>query len=470
MKQFNIFRGLILTILLTCCNAVWAYDIEVDGIYYNITSLTDLTVEVTSGDNEYSGDIVIPSTITYKSKTLTVTSIGHSAFKSCDNLTSVEIPNSVTHIASWAFWYCHSLTSIEMPCSVTSVGYVAFGECSKLEEVHISNLTAWCNIEFDGNESNPLHTAKNLYLNGELITELVIPDDVVRIKDCTFCGCNITSLEIHNRVSEIGNNAFNSCSALTSVTIPNNVKYIRDGVFNACTALKNLYIEDGENALYLGCCERPNLSYIDGKGLFYDCPLETAYIGRDLSYGSLHSAANSGYSAFCKNTTLTNVVLGDSVTSVGMYAFKDCPKLSNIKISDSVTSIESYAFQGCKGVTSLAIPNNVTHIGDYVFQDCNSLESIYVMAETPPSVSSDSFTDSNYIISTIYVPTGCLEAYQNADVWKEFWEIKEFDTTGISDVKTENKKETTIYDINGRVVETPANGIYIIDGKKVLLR
>ena len=454
MKQFNIFRGLILTILLTCCNAVWAYDIEVDDIYYNITSLTDLTVEVTSGDNKYSGDIVIPSTITYKSKTLTVTSIGHSAFESCYNLTSVEIPNSVTHIASWAFWYCHSLTSIEMPCSVTSVGYVAFKECSKLEEVHISNLTAWCNIEFDGNESNPLHTAKNLYLNGELITELVIPDDVVRIKDCTFCGCNITSLEIHNRVSEIGNNAFNSCSALTSVTIPNNVKYI----------------EDGENALYLGCCERPNLSYIEGKGLFYDCPLETAYIGRDLSYGSLHSAANSGYSAFSKNTTLTNVVLGDSVTSVGMYAFKDCPKLSNIKISDSVTSIESYAFQGCKGVTSLAIPNNVTHIGDYVFQDCNSLESIYVMAETPPSVSSDSFTDSNYIISTIYVPTGCLEAYQNADVWKEFWEIKEFDTTGISDVKTENKKETTIYDINGRVVENPANGIYIVDGKKVLLR
>lgn len=470
MKHSISFRGLILTILLTCCNAVWAYDIEVDGIYYNITSLTDLTVEVTSGDNEYSGDIVIPSTITYKSKTLTVTSIGHSAFMNCYNLTSVEIPNSVTHIASRAFWYCRSLTSIEMPCSVTSVGDAAFVNCSKLEEVHISNLTAWCNIEFNGNESNPLHTAKNLYLNGELITELVIPDDVVRIKDCTFCGCNITSLEIHNRVSEIGYNAFNSCSAFTSVTIPNNVKYIRDGVFNACTALKNLYIEDGENALYLGCCERPNLSYMEGKGLFYDCPLETAYIGRDLSYSSLHSAHNSGYSAFSKNTTLTNVVLGDSVTSVGMYAFKDCPKLSNIKISDSVTSIESYAFQGCKGVTSLAIPNNVTHIGDYVFQDCNSLESIYVMAETPPSVSSDSFTDSNYIISTIYVPTGCWEAYRNADGWIEFWEIKEFDTTGIGDVKTEHEKAATVYDINGRVIKNPANGIYIIDGKKVLLR
>ena len=83
MKHSISFRGLILTILLTCCNAVWAYDIEVDGIYYNITSLTDLTAEVTKGDNGYSGDIIIPSTITYKSKTLTVTSIGDRAFRDC---------------------------------------------------------------------------------------------------------------------------------------------------------------------------------------------------------------------------------------------------------------------------------------------------------------------------------------------------------------------------------------------------
>ena len=98
MKHSISFRGLILTILLTCCNAVWAYDIEVDGIYYNITSLTDLTAEVTKGDNGYSGDIIIPSTITYKSKTLTVTSIGDWAFRDCFGLTSIVIPNSVTSI------------------------------------------------------------------------------------------------------------------------------------------------------------------------------------------------------------------------------------------------------------------------------------------------------------------------------------------------------------------------------------
>ena len=92
------------------------------------------------------------------------------------------------------------------------------------------------------------------------------------------------------------------------------------------------------------------------------------------------------------------------------------------------------------------------------------------MTETPPSVKNDTFTTKNYVDVVLYVPTGCLEAYQNADVWKGFWEIKEFDTTGISDVKTEHEKAATVYDINGRVIKNPANGIYIIDGKKVLLR
>lgn len=121
MKHFNIFRGSVLTLLLICCNAVWAYDIEVDGIYYNITSAANLRVEVTSGDKEYSGDIVIPSTITYNSRTLTVTDIGDNAFKGCSSLTSIEIPNSVKIIENGVFKDCTGLTSLTIPNSITSI-------------------------------------------------------------------------------------------------------------------------------------------------------------------------------------------------------------------------------------------------------------------------------------------------------------------------------------------------------------
>ena len=496
MKQFNIFKGFILTILLVCCNAVWAYNIEVDGIYYNITSTTDLTVGVTSGDNSYSGDIVIPSTITYKSRTFTVTSIGEGAFGYCSDLTSVTIGNSVTSIESWAFSCCSGLTSvtignsvtsiesgafggcsgltsITIPNSVTSIELYAFSGCSGLKEVHVADLAAWCNISFGNDSANPLCCARNLYLNGELITELVIPDDVMCIKSYAFSGCNITGLKIPNGVKTIDKGAFYGCSTLANIKIPNSITFIDNYVFNGCTSLKNLHIEDGEEVLRLGCNEIPLYSYQEGKGLFYDCPLQTVYIGRDLSYESdysSHSSGYYGYSAFYNNTTLTTTILGDYVTSIRIYTFKYCSSLTNIEIPNSVTSIESYAFSYCKELTSMTIPQSVTHIGDYVFQDCNSLESIYVMSETPPSVSSNSFTDSNYIISTIYVPTGSLEAYQNANVWKDFWEIREFDTTSIGNVKTENENATTVYDIDGRIVENPTNGIYIVNRKKVLIK
>ncbi|MBR4989391.1 MAG: leucine-rich repeat domain-containing protein [Bacteroidaceae bacterium] len=149
IKLFDIIRGITLTLLLICCNAAWAYDIEVDGIYYNITSFTDLTVEVTSGDNEYSGDIVIPSTITYKSKTLTVTSIGESAFFYCSGLTSITIPNSVTSIGYGAFSYCSGLTSITIPNCVTSIGNDAFYYCTSLKELRIEDGAETLSLGYD---------------------------------------------------------------------------------------------------------------------------------------------------------------------------------------------------------------------------------------------------------------------------------------------------------------------------------
>ena len=113
-------------VALLCSATASAYDFEVDGIYYKVLSFSDLTVEVTKGDNEYSGEVIIPSTVSYKSKTLTVTSIGGSAFYNCTGLTSIEIPSSVTSIGNYAFDGCSGLTSVTIGNSVTSIGIGAF--------------------------------------------------------------------------------------------------------------------------------------------------------------------------------------------------------------------------------------------------------------------------------------------------------------------------------------------------------
>ena len=167
--------------VLLCSVSASAHDFVVNGIYYNITSTNEMTVSVTYEGNSYSsatytGDIFIPATVIYNSNTYSVTSIGSDAFQNCSGLTSVTIPNSVT-----------------------SIGISAFSSCSGLTSVHISDIAAWCNIGFVSNTSNPLCYAHHLYMNGEEVKDLVIP----------------------NSVTSIGNYAFCNCSGLTSVTIPN---------------------------------------------------------------------------------------------------------------------------------------------------------------------------------------------------------------------------------------------------------
>ena len=153
---------LLITIAMLLCSVMAnAHDFEVDGIFYNILSSTDLTVEVTckgaysySYHDEYSGVVIIPSTITHEDKIYGVIGIGSDAFGDCRSLTSVTIPNSVTSIGGWAFNNCFALTSITIPNSITSIGNYAFNKCSSLTSVTIpTNVKIVGEETFSGCES-----------------------------------------------------------------------------------------------------------------------------------------------------------------------------------------------------------------------------------------------------------------------------------------------------------------------------
>ena len=173
-----------------------AYDAFIDGIYYNLNTGTQVA-EVCSGDNNYTGDVVIPSWVTYNDTKYQVTIIAEEAFLNNNNLTSIFIPKYINKIGNNAFQGCENLTS-----------------------VNISDLAAWCRINFENYRyssfsSNPLKYAHHLCLNGEEIKDLVIPDSVTSIYQAAFYGCQ----------------------GLESVTLPNNVHTIGDFVFYGCTNL-----------------------------------------------------------------------------------------------------------------------------------------------------------------------------------------------------------------------------------------
>ena len=444
-----ITKLLMLTAVLSASTNIYAYDFKVDGIYYNIISSSENTVEVTYRNDDYisySGNVVIPEQVSYNNDTYRVISIGNSAFNRCYNLTSVTIPNSVTSIGDSAFSNCSSLTSVTISESVTSIGDSAFSNCSSLTSVtisesvtsigdsafyfchgltsvNISDLSAWCQISFSGEHSNPLFSANNLYLNSELITDLTIPNDITEINDYAFVGLSVTSVTIPESVTSIGNSAFYS------------------------SHIKELVIEDGEKSLNLGY----NYYGSSNDGLFYNCSLETVYLGRNLSYGTY---VNQGYSPFY-STSITTLTIGGNVTTISKYAFKNCSKLTSVTIPSSVTSINSQAFLNCTGLksvyisdlsawcqisfsgedsnplsyahnlylngellTNLTIPDGITGINTYAFYGCSRLTSVTI----PSSVTSIGDYAFSYcsLVKAIWLPNtppyGYYELYDRADI------------------------------------------------------
>ena len=152
--------------------------------------------------------------------------------------------DDITSIPSNAFHNYDGLTSITIPNSVTSIGSGAFYQCFGLKEVHINDLAAWCNIDFEKYDANPLCYALNLYLNNELITELVIPNGVTSIKKHAFENSYLNSVVIPNSVTSIGERAFEGCFSLTSITIPNSVTSIGNDAFSSCYYLNEVHITD----------------------------------------------------------------------------------------------------------------------------------------------------------------------------------------------------------------------------------
>ena len=183
-------------------------------------------------------------------------------------------------------------------------------------------------------------------------------------------------------VTSIGESAFSGCSELTSVSIPNSVTTIGNYAFNGCTAIKEVTIEDGDETLSMGYNYD---SYSNRKGLFYDCPFEKLYLGRNLTY---NTSSSYGYSPFYGKTSLTQLTIGNSVTSIGSWAFSRCSGLTSVTIPNSVTTIGNYAFNGCTAIKEITIEDGDETLsmgynydsysnGKGLFYDC-PLEKIYL--------------------------------------------------------------------------------------------
>lgn len=458
------------------------------GVYF-FSKCSSLKAISLPGDLKSVGDFAFCDCSSLEALNLPsgITSIGNYAFWYCENLTSLTLPSGLISIGDRAFENCYSLTSLEFPSSLTTLGDLVFAGCYGLTNLTLhSGLTdIKSNYLFGGNSNyNNLKDVRYIidsdletylqsnhlifyeikcgikyYLNDQEITTLEIPSGITSIGDGVFLSSNnLTNLTLSSKITSAGKYAFNNCS---------NLKDIRYYIYDDLAT----YIQKGHPAFYVNC----GIKYYwnNQEITTLEIPTSVTSIGNHAFYGcngltSVEFPSNLssiGDWAFSNCSGLTSVDLPSSITKMGECVFHICSNLANVTLSSNITSIGSSAFSGCKSLKNLTISKDVTSIKDIRFNNDYEdleLESVYVAWQNP--IEAGSFFNRIKISNcTLYVPQGTKEAYANADVWKDFGNIIEYDATGIDKVTNRSDvKEISRYSLNGQRVTSPTKGVNIV--------
>ncbi len=378
-----------------------------------------------------------------------------------------EIKDGTVLVADQAFYNCDYLSSVKIPSSVKKIGSSAFSLCS-LNAVYITDLEAWLNIE------GAAPSASLLFLNDILVDDVVVPEGVtsiysyrlsfnniktVKLPDSVktigygaFSYCkNLNSINLPDGLTSIGEDAFYNCTSLNSITIPDSVTYIGDNAFCYCTGITSIEMPEGLSEIgdwvFANCSKLTSIKFSDGvteigEGAFLGCTsLVEIYVPATLKkwgYRSFEKCdslqnvnitdikawcesdfiyhtsnpLNNGAKLYINGTIVEDLVIPDTVTKIGKYAFYNCKSFKSIKIGKNVQAIGDCAFYGCANVVSIQIPEKVITIGRQSFAKCEKLETV-TLSENVESLGEFAFSDC-LKLKAFYVADGNT-TYSSAD-------------------------------------------------------
>lgn len=322
------------------------------------------------GSNAFSGCKLLKSIIIDGP----VDSIG-SAFRGCDNLEEIILPNGITRIDG--FDGCKKLSNIVIPESVVVIGERAFKDCTSLKKIVLpSQLIRIENSAFFGCTNiveivmpNSIEVIDEFaFKDCKTLTHIEIPNGVKKIGSEAFYGCtNLVEIAMPNSIEEIGNCALKGCKSLPHIKIPNGVRKIGSEAFYGCSGLTSIFIPDSVKSI-----GRSAFAYCSAITTLCVANDNMTYDSRDSCNAVIKTATNS-LIAGCKNT-----IIPDGVKTIGDFAFNGCTELIKISIPDGVTSIGELAFCNCANLSSIRIPSSVTNIGYCIFRWCNKLSEIII--------------------------------------------------------------------------------------------
>ena len=367
---------------------------------------------IPSETGKYEGEYDIPETITYGGKTYTVTSIADDAFYECSGVTAVTIPNTVNKLGYRAFG-ASGLRGISIPSSIKELTSEVFWCCNSLQEAHLP----------EGLEEIGVHCFQETAL-----VSITLPSTLKKIGQGAFVHSTLTSIEIPNSVTYMGDEVFRLCLSLSQVKLSTSLSSIPRMAFEG-TAIESIEIPEGiteiGNNAFAGCNKLASISLPEGlttigSWAFGGCVMTSIEIPSTVR--------EIGERAFSDCTKLASISLPEGITVLSAEMFLQS-HVSTVQLPTTLREIEHWAFASCSNLESLVLPANVTTLGENLFGGSN-LKELYVLSTTPPETP-DGNPFKSEILSTatlhVLATPGVAESYKSKPYWGEFNKIVTFE-------------------------------------------
>ena len=476
----------------TCHNNIYVRSVELslngdvkDYAFQGCTNLGQATINNSGniGNYAFQGCLGLSTATLGES----VTGIGDYAFDGCTKLKVINLPDAVTNLGQYAFQNCSKMKSAKIGAGVKTIGTYAFNGCSTLAELQVGEGVATIQ-PYAFNDCSSL-------------ASISLPQSVESVSNNVFKGCSQLRNVIMADWSGSTTNNATTLGSWTSTNTTNNSTSSETFTFEAengstlsfnysvssedeydmfvitldgttiieesgeeSGTFTKTFTEDGSHTLVAiytkddsgsGGSDQASITDIvltgvydgslslgsnDSSPLFADCPLDSVYIGRNISY----EAGSNNYSPFYQNTSLRSVMINDEETEISEKEFYGCTNLKNVYIGDGVTTISDNAFSGCTSLNQVAFGCNVETIGEKAFFDCTTMTLLESRAENPPTCGTQALQGINKWDCKLRVPEGSPSAYQEADQWDEFFYVDEIPAEeGDEPVATTDKKCAT---------------------------
>ncbi len=451
-----------------------------------------------------------------------------------------EFPDGITRIPANAFRNCNIITSVSFPSSIVKIGADAFADCKSLKKIVIQNLAAWCRIDFENYGSNPMSNSLSssmwdmeeiaVYNDGHPVTQLEIPEGITTISDFAFIGAPFENVTFPSSLVSIGANAFScvpirqvifpsnlisigayafSHVPLVNVEFPPNLTTIGEGAFTEC-ALVELTLPEGLVELgkeaFCNCCYLEKVHIGAGLEVIPECVFLFCFRLSEVYLPPTVKQIRRRAFAFCGNLTTMPIIdsvevieasafsdsgisylkTGNTLTTIGDYAFSSCVDLTEVVLDNQVTSLGTEAFSDdyslqtlvvgdgvhvipkslcsyCDDLKSVTLGKRVDTVEQGAFKGCSLISTITCKAKVPPIMSGSNSSNSYFHSSvfnnaTLYVPRRSLDAYRSAPIWKNFQNIVGVDMVIIpGDVNDD--EEVNVADVNA-LIDTILSGGY----------